>query len=708
VHSHRMNKHKIVLFLLLAVALTTPLYTQDFNAFTQDGYPSWFINPPANEGYYVGVGLARASNRTEAEFRKEADDAAWAEISSKISVHIAGSMESTEYEETLEESGKRETVLQSTAMHTIKSLSSAKLEGIERVNQTFFEIDGVRYYAVLWRLSEVKYQETLDKHEQTAIAHFRLAKSLPVSDVMGRLSNLVKSLEAVMLTNGRRVEINIGGADHILNAEVPSELEKIISTMTVEGGNTRQQVKENELPQASLIFTVYHNGQPLNGTRVSYDFIEGEGTFRAGDYMSDGAGQCEATITNINYVQGSATVKGAVDLTRLKMNSIPLPILDDYLRKLGDNLAVYYTAVTSKLRSDVIAITLFAEQGIPQTDIRYLNEIFISATKANTGFKVMERNKMEEILEEQNFNAKECSTEECQVLVGKMLSVRNMVYVLLWKMGNEYRGTIKLINIETGENEHVESVKFKGNLADLADKGVPAWMATFYESLNVGRLSFISNKRGIKVYLGKEFFGELPLKDKKLPDGTYKFTFVGSGYETTKGRYSIVTGQNLKYNIELKKKSGFKAFTKSLLFPGWGQLYSSDEIYPGRRMTGLIFGLSGIAAVALNGQVWLDFLDSKKDYENAYDLYMEKEALEEIAFYKSIAQEKNDEMLTKQDNATIISAITGALWLANALEAAISFPNYNVGLVERQGSTFVSFSPNEGMSGIELKVGIRF
>jgi hypothetical protein len=125
-------------------------------------------------------------------------------------------------------------------------------------------------------------------------------------------------------------------------------------------------------------------------------------------------------------------------------------------------------------------------------------------------------------------------------------------------------------------------------------------------------------------------------------------------------------------------------------------------------MTGLIFGLSGIAAVALNGQVWSDFLDSKKDYEDAHDLYMQQEILEEIALYKSIAQEKNDEMLTKQTNATIISAITGALWLANALEAAISFPNYNIGLVESQGSTFVSFSPNEGMSGIELKVGIRF
>jgi len=452
-----MIKPKIALFLLFVSVITAPLYTQDFNAVTQGGYPSWFINPPAYEGYFVGVGLARASNRSESEFRKEADDAAWAEISSKISVHIASSIESTEYEETLEESGKRETVFQSTAMHTIKSLSSAKLEGIERVNQTFFDIDGVRYYAVLWRLSEAKYQETLDKHEQTAIAHFRLANSLPVTDALGRVSNLVKSLEAVMLTNGRRIEMNIGGVTHILNAEVPSDIEKIISTMTVEGGNIRQQVREDELPQASLIFRVYHNGQPLSGARVSFDFIEGEGTFRAGDHMSDAAGQCMATITNINYVQGSATVKGAVDLTRLKMNSIPLPILDDYLRKLGDNLAVYYTAVTSKLRSDLIAITLFAEQGISQTDIRYLNEIFISATKENTGFKVMERNKMEEILEEQNFNAKECSTEECQVLVGKMLSVRNMVYVLLWKMGNEYRGTIKLINIETGENEHVES-----------------------------------------------------------------------------------------------------------------------------------------------------------------------------------------------------------------------------------------------------------
>ena len=159
-----------------------------------------------------------------------------------------------------------------------------------------------------------------------------------------------------------------------------------------------------------------------------------------------------------------------------------------------------------------IAVKLLSETGISTLEIRYLNEAFISEIKEQTKFDVIERALMDEVLQEQNYNS-ECSTDECQVQIGRLLSVRKMIFVVLnakaesinfmgdiqtrdqknfmekkfgwtfeeikpgefqrYEAGNQtFRGYIKLTDLETGNMQGSLDIKHKGTMDQLLDNNI--------------------------------------------------------------------------------------------------------------------------------------------------------------------------------------------------------------------------------------------
>ena len=70
----------------------------------------------------------------------------------------------------------------------------------------------------------------------------------------------------------------------------------------------------------------------------------------------------------------------------------------------------------------------------------------------NTGkFNVLERDKMDEILNEQGFQLSGCTTNECIVEVGKLTGVEKMVAGGIGRIGKLITINIRLIDVETGE-----------------------------------------------------------------------------------------------------------------------------------------------------------------------------------------------------------------------------------------------------------------
>jgi hypothetical protein len=97
-------------------------------------------------------------------------------------------------------------------------------------------------------------------------------------------------------------------------------------------------------------------------------------------------------------------------------------------------------------------------------------------------FDVLERNKMEDILEEQGFQLTgACQTsEECLIQVGRILGARKMVAGSVGKVGNLYTLQIRLVDIETAriELEVFEDVNGIEQVLQVATEGVAIQLST--------------------------------------------------------------------------------------------------------------------------------------------------------------------------------------------------------------------------------------
>ncbi len=76
-------------------------------------------------------------------------------------------------------------------------------------------------------------------------------------------------------------------------------------------------------------------------------------------------------------------------------------------------------------------------------------------------FTLMSRGEMKEVLEAQDFN-EACTSAECAVSAGKLLSTQKIVIGDIGKIGNTYTIVIKLIDVSTAEIKKIEEDTYSG------------------------------------------------------------------------------------------------------------------------------------------------------------------------------------------------------------------------------------------------------
>ena len=83
-------------------------------------------------------------------------------------------------------------------------------------------------------------------------------------------------------------------------------------------------------------------------------------------------------------------------------------------------------------------------------------------------FKVMNRENMQEIMGEQVFQASGvCDDNACYVEMGEVLGVEKIIAGSIGKLGNTYSLTIKMIDVETSENDKIITDRKKCSEDDL-------------------------------------------------------------------------------------------------------------------------------------------------------------------------------------------------------------------------------------------------
>ncbi len=174
-------------------------------------------------------------------------------------------------------------------------------------------------------------------------------------------------------------------------------------------------------------------------------------------------------------------------------------------------------------------------------------------------YKVMNRENMQEIMGEQAFQASGlCDDNQCYVEMGEVLGVQKIVTGSIGKLGNTYSLTVKMIDVETSENDKIIPYRKKCSEDDL----------------------FIMIENSVKILAGVE------MEKIETPDGLKEIKEVevrdnslsrSSGNEISEWELLGITRE--EYKIELARKrykeevqSPIDNGVKSLVFPGWGNI----------------------------------------------------------------------------------------------------------------------------------------
>ena len=125
-----------------------------------------------------------------------------------------------------------------------------------------------------------------------------------------------------------------------------------------------------------------------------------------------------------------------------------------------------------KLNIDTLAILpLEANNVSKQNSAIITDKLRASITKMNK-FTVLDRTIMNRILTEQEFQLSGCTSDTCQIQVGKLLSVKHILTGSVGKIGNLFYISIRIVNVETGRVErHIEK-QYKGSIDIIMTKGI--------------------------------------------------------------------------------------------------------------------------------------------------------------------------------------------------------------------------------------------
>ncbi len=97
-----------------------------------------------------------------------------------------------------------------------------------------------------------------------------------------------------------------------------------------------------------------------------------------------------------------------------------------------------------------VAILDFEGRGISQMEAATLTDRLMSEMVSTNAVIMVERNQMNEILEEQGLQQAGCTSAECAAEVGALLGVQNMVSGSFGKLGNTYTVDAKMFSVEKG------------------------------------------------------------------------------------------------------------------------------------------------------------------------------------------------------------------------------------------------------------------
>jgi len=205
-----------------------------------------------------------------------------------------------------------------------------------------------------------------------------------------------------------------------------------------------------------------------------------------------------------------------------------------------------------------VAVMEFETEGLDNISSTALSSIIRREVKNTDGLILLDRNMMEQVLQEQGFQQSGCTTSECAVEVGQLLGVQKMITGSLSALGQLYLVEIFILNVENGQIEKSEMFEHIGRIEEL----IKPLKNSTKKLLNTNQIDFAeetfiyieSIPAGGMVSVNDNNVGSSPLKYKVEP-GEYQIKIKSQGYQDWMQYATVSLGENKVLSGKLMKVS---------------------------------------------------------------------------------------------------------------------------------------------------------
>jgi len=286
---------------------------------------------------------------------------------------------------------------------------------------------------------------------------------------------------------------------------------------------------------------------------------------------------------------------------------VGLPVPQRLLIKRGGDIA---------LDKITVAVLDFDPRGISTLEAQSLTDRFAAELNNTEQVILVDRRSMNEVLDEQGFEAQGCTSEECAAEVGALLGVKYMVNGSVGRIGDTFTIDAKMFFVATGVAERTKSKTYAGPVDGLI---------TEIELLAWDLMELDPPRRLTKKQIG--------------------------GIS------------------QPKQRTRFGALMRSTMVPGLGQFYSDKKLW------GWIWLGSETLIGALAYMQFSEYQTASNEYNSLLSQYSLSENPSEIADLRIQAKQQHVKMNSANGMMTNMLYALGTVWVSNMIHAYLTGPN---------------------------------